>query len=119
MTTPTGIEALVCADVARRQAVGLKKYKTTVADNPLPLRDWLAHQYFELLDAAIYCRRAMDEIDRATNRLPVGTLVKVPVHGVKSGVITSYEQCTNDCVIVTQTKTGDEFCVLNKHCIPI
>lgn len=59
----TGIEALVCADIARRQELGLKKYGTTVAQNPLELRAWLQHQYEELLDAAIYTRRAVAEID--------------------------------------------------------
>lgn len=59
----TGIEALVCADIARRQQVGIEKYGTTVAENPLSLRDWLQHQYEELLDAAVYCRRAIAEID--------------------------------------------------------
>ncbi len=62
--TPTGIEAIVCCDIAARQHLGLSKYGTTVADNPLALREWLEHQYFELLDAAIYCRRAMAEIDK-------------------------------------------------------
>lgn len=62
--TPSGIEALVCTDISNRQQIGINKYKTTVADNPLALRDWLEHQYLELLDAAIYCRRAMFEIDK-------------------------------------------------------
>lgn len=61
--TPTGIEAIVCADIAARQQFGLGKYKTTLADNPLELREWLQHQYLELLDAALYCRRAIAEID--------------------------------------------------------
>ena len=65
--TATGIEAMVCTDIANRQAEGINKYKTTVADNPLVLREWLEHQYLELLDAAIYCRRAMLEIDRAAD----------------------------------------------------
>ena len=60
---PHGIEAMVCADVAARQAKGLQKYGTTVADNPLSLRQWLQHQYEELLDAAVYCRRAIAELD--------------------------------------------------------
>jgi len=60
---PTGIEAEVCADIARRQALGKNKYGTTVAENPLSLRCWLEHQYEELLDAAVYCKRAIDEID--------------------------------------------------------
>lgn len=60
---PTGIEALVCEEIARRQQLGVAKYGTTVADNPLPLRDWLQHQYEELLDAAVYVRRAIAELD--------------------------------------------------------
>jgi hypothetical protein len=55
---------VVCRDVARRQALGIAKYGTTVADNPLSLRDWLQHQYEELLDAAVYCRRAIEQMDR-------------------------------------------------------
>jgi len=61
---PTGIEADVCSDIARRQALGIAKYGTTVADNPLELRAWLQHQYEELLDAAVYVRRAIAEIDK-------------------------------------------------------
>ena len=60
---PTGIEAEVCADIARRQQLGKSKYGTTVAENPLSLRCWLQHQYEELLDAAVYCKRAIAEID--------------------------------------------------------
>ncbi len=59
----TGIEAEVCRDVERRQAKGVSKYGTTVADNPLDLRSWLGHAYEETLDQAIYLRRAMAEID--------------------------------------------------------
>lgn len=62
--SPIGIEAAVCADIARRQALGIAKYGgTTVADNPLALRAWLQHGYEELLDAAVYMRRAIAEID--------------------------------------------------------
>lgn len=60
---PEGIEAEVCVDISRRAAMGLNKYGVTVADNPLNLREWLTHQYEELLDAAIYCKRAIAEID--------------------------------------------------------
>ena len=61
---PTGIEAAVCEDIALRQSLGVNKYGTTVADNQLSLREWLQHQYEELLDAAVYCRRAIAEIDK-------------------------------------------------------
>lgn len=60
----TGIEAIVCRDIANRQRKGVAKYGTTVDANPLPLRDWLRHAYEECLDQAVYLRRAMDEIDR-------------------------------------------------------
>lgn len=64
MFLPEGIEAEVCADIARRQQLGKSKYGTTVAENPLSLRCWLQHQYEELLDAAVYCKRAIAEIDK-------------------------------------------------------
>jgi hypothetical protein len=60
---PTGTEARVCADIAERQQIGIAKYGTTVADNPLALRDWLQHLYEEQLDAAVYTRRAIEQID--------------------------------------------------------
>lgn len=59
----TGTEARVIALIASRQRLGVAKYGTTVADNPLPLRDWLQHQLEELLDAAVYCQRAIDGLD--------------------------------------------------------
>ena len=63
MTNPTGIEAEVCRDITARQQLGVAKYGTTVADNPLSLRQWLQHAYEECLDQAVYLRRAMSEID--------------------------------------------------------
>lgn len=59
--TPTGIEAEVCKDIARRQRIGITKYGTTVAGNPLSHREWLQHAYEECLDQAIYLKRAMAE----------------------------------------------------------
>ena len=58
-----GVEAEVCADIARRQALGKNKYGTTVAENPLSLRAWLVHAFEEALDQAIYLKRAIAEID--------------------------------------------------------
>lgn len=57
------IEKQVCADILARQQLGIAKYGTTVAQNPLELRQWLQHQYEELLDAAIYCKRSIQQID--------------------------------------------------------
>jgi len=53
----TGIEALVCREIARRQRLGLQKYGTTVADNPLELVEWVRHAKEEALDLAIYLQR--------------------------------------------------------------
>ena len=64
---PTGTEARLCDDVARRQALGLRKYGCTVANNPLCLRQWLQHAYEEALDQAVYLRRAIEEIDAAAS----------------------------------------------------
>jgi len=61
---PTGTEAEVCADIARRQQLGIAKYGTTVAANPLELRAWLQHAYEECIDQAIYLKRAITELDK-------------------------------------------------------
>lgn len=56
----------VRADLQKRSDVGVRKYGTTVAANPLSLRNWLQHAYEEVLDTAVYLRRAMDEMDEGT-----------------------------------------------------
>lgn len=56
-------ETLVAADILQRQALGLKKYGTSVANNPLTLRQWLQHAYEETLDQAVYLKRSIQEID--------------------------------------------------------
>ena len=56
-------EALVCVDIRYRQQLGIKKYGTTLAENPLSLREWLEHAYQETLDKALYLKRAIQEID--------------------------------------------------------
>jgi hypothetical protein len=60
---PQGTEKSVCEDIARRQLHGIKKYGTTVASNPLTLKQWLQHAYEETLDEAIYLKRAIQEIE--------------------------------------------------------
>ncbi len=59
-------EALVCVDIRYRQQLGVKKYGTTVATNPLTQRQWLQHAYEECLDQAIYLKRLMQEMDNET-----------------------------------------------------
>ena len=60
----SGIEAFVCADIEERQALGINKYGTTVAENPLELVQWLQHAYEECLDQAVYLRRAIEQINK-------------------------------------------------------
>ena len=60
---PTGVEAEVCDLIADRQRNGITKYGMSVADNPLALRDWLQHALEEVLDQAVYLKRAINEID--------------------------------------------------------
>lgn len=64
---PQGTEKSVCEDIARRQLHGIKKYGTTVAGNPLTLKQWLQHAYEETLDKAIYLKRSIQEIEAHEN----------------------------------------------------
>lgn len=64
---PTGTEARVCALVAQRQALGLNKYGTTVAQNPLTHRQWLQHGLEEALDLAVYLMRSIEELDKGAD----------------------------------------------------
>jgi hypothetical protein len=61
----SGTEFRVCHDIADRQRLGINKYGTTVASNPLPLRQWLQHAYEECLDQAVYLRRAIEEMEKS------------------------------------------------------
>mgnify|MGYP006279687255 CR=1 FL=1 len=61
---PHGIEAIVCQDIAKRQATGMNKYGISVADNPLLLKAWVQHLYEELLDASIYAKRILAELEK-------------------------------------------------------
>jgi hypothetical protein len=45
-----------------RSATGIKKYGTTLADNPAQLTDWLNHLQEELMDAVLYIERTKGEI---------------------------------------------------------
>lgn len=61
--TATGIEALVCADIAeRQQTLGVPKYGKTLAEHDASELERLRHLYHELLDGAIYCKWRMEQI---------------------------------------------------------
>lgn len=61
---PHGTEARVCALIAKRQALGLQKYGTTVEENALSHREWLQHALEEALDLAIYLQRSIEELEK-------------------------------------------------------
>jgi hypothetical protein len=65
---PEGTEARICTEIAARQQMGINKYGTTVAENPIGLREWLVHAKQEALDQAIYLQRAIEEIDAQEGR---------------------------------------------------
>jgi len=97
MTTPTGTESRVCADIAERQHKGIAKYGTTVADNPLSRKEWLQHAYEEALDFAVYLKRIMDlpeanfgnmiarlNADAETIRLAIGELAPQELRNIRA-----------------------------------
>ena len=61
MTPATGIEAEVCADIARRQAYGMAKYPTSLKDNDQPLSVRINHAFEESADKTIYLKWAHKE----------------------------------------------------------
>ncbi len=101
--TVSGTEAAVCADIFRRQQLGIKKYGVSVAENPLPLRAWLQHAYEETLDQAIYLKRAMEELDQ----MPV-----LVVGGIASDRDSMLVGTANDETIPSILKPGDKLAVM-------
>lgn len=62
MTDP--IVAAVRADLLRRSTAGIAKYHTTLARTDLSPLAWHQHHYEELLDAALYVRRIITDMER-------------------------------------------------------
>lgn len=54
----------VISDLNERSEKGIRKYNTTLARDDLSLEQWLNHQYEELLDAALYCKRAIIKLKK-------------------------------------------------------
>lgn len=59
---PTGVEKQLCDLIAKRQQLGIRKYGTTLADNPAALVERLQHMLEELLDGAAYAMWAINQI---------------------------------------------------------
>lgn len=62
MTDPI-VEA-VRADLLARSVAGIRKYGVTLERSDLTHRDWLQHAYEEMMDGALYLRRALDDLPR-------------------------------------------------------
>ena len=50
-------------DLLDRSQAGIKKYNTTLDREDLDLSDWLVHAYQELLDGALYLKRAKQDVE--------------------------------------------------------
>jgi hypothetical protein len=50
-----------------RSEVGIRKYGTTLADNPLKLAEWMQHLMEELQDAILYLERMKQELKDGEN----------------------------------------------------
>jgi hypothetical protein len=51
----------IIADLINREAMGIKKYGTSVDDAPLTEEQWMQHAYEEALDFAVYLKRMMNK----------------------------------------------------------
>ena len=54
-------EENVCVKITQRAKVGKKKYGVTMEREDLNTMDWLNHLQEELMDAAVYVERLMNE----------------------------------------------------------
>jgi hypothetical protein len=55
-------------DLKDRSNVGIKKYGVTLDRKDLDLLDWLQHSYEEVLDTALYLKRAIKELKTTKNK---------------------------------------------------
>ena len=55
-------EEQVCAKIRERAKVGKRKYGVTMERDDLNLHDWLTHLQEELMDAAVYVERLMEDV---------------------------------------------------------
>ena len=50
-------------DLKKRSELGIKKYGTTLDRDDISLIDWHQHQYEELLDAAVYTKKIIKQLE--------------------------------------------------------
>ena len=54
----------VCFKFQQRSTLGVQKYGTTLAENPLEMMGWLRHLQEELMDGVNYIERLMFEVEK-------------------------------------------------------
>jgi hypothetical protein len=59
----SSIEDNVCEKIQQRAEVGKAKYGVTMERGDLDLLAWLQHLQEELMDAAVYVERLMQEVE--------------------------------------------------------
>ena len=55
-------------DLLDRSQAGIKKYNNTLDRDDLELSDWLQHAYEELLDGALYLKRAKKDVEELNDQ---------------------------------------------------
>jgi len=58
----SGVEAQVARELAARQQLGIRKYGGTLAENPAAVIQRLQHLKEELMDGALYCQWAINQL---------------------------------------------------------
>lgn len=120
--SPSGIEKMVCEDITRRQQEGVKKYGTTVGENPLTTKQWQQHLYEELLDAAIYQKKLIESDDSfgLDQRSKAWESVLDTVMEIEPNVFYMYPESTGEQAICSwirdnckQNKKEDDGWILN------
>jgi len=54
----------VCEDLMNRSKLGIKKYGKTLDRDDMDAEDWAREMFHELLDAALYCKRLIQELEK-------------------------------------------------------
>ena len=102
---PEGTEKTVCNKILQRQKVGIKKYGTTLDDNPLSTKQWLTYLQEELMDGALYVERSMQNLDNIElvewAEANVKEVISRTGTGEVKGVVTLSTNLTSQIVFIT------------------
>ena len=69
----SSIEDKVCEKIQKRSEVGKSKYGVTMERTDLNFLEWLQHLQEELMDAAVYVERLMQEASQVTEEATICT----------------------------------------------